>query len=336
MYYKMGSGGGCETKQIIKVFPNQTLIDNIFKNLKSKYILKQIMANLSKIKFLKIIKYNKRIKSRLGLSITDYKNYIETFTQIVMEIIPNRKLNKTRSGRFFYFEQNEEKYYHIYINDNKKEINRDDVKKYDKVKKIVVKVDYQINSFKELFHNNICIKSINFTKFYRNNIINMNGMFYGCSLLKELNLSNFNTNNVTDMSKMFYLCASLKELNLSNFNTNNVTDMNYMFYNCSSLKELDLSNFNTNKVIYMSSMFYGCSSFKELDLSNFSTNNVSYLAEMFRNCSSLKILNITNFNTNNALSINNMFEGCSYGLKVKMDISLNKGIYKENFLVKFI
>ena len=39
-----------------------------------------------------------------------------------------------------------------------------------------------------------------FKKFYRNNINNMNDMFYGCSSLKEINLSNFNTNNVINMN----------------------------------------------------------------------------------------------------------------------------------------
>ena len=357
----MGSYNECETKQIINVFPNQTFIDNLFKNIKSKYILEQIMTNLSKKKVLKIVRYNKRIQSKLGLSIIDYKDYFEKLSPIIMEIIPNKKYKKT-SGIFINLNQNEEKYYHMYYNDNKEEIKIDDLTKYDKVKKFVLKIDYQINSFKELFHNNICIKSINFIKFNRNNIINMSGMFYGCSLLKELNLSHFKTDNVNNMSDMFYGCASLKELDLSNFDTNNVTNMNNMFNKCASLKELDLSNFNTtnvtsmacmffecsslkklnlsnfntNKVVYMTSMFYGCSSFKELDLSNFNTNNASYIAEMFRNCSSLKILNIINFNTNNALSINKMFEGCSYDLKVKMDISLNKGIKKDNPIIKFI
>ena len=35
----------------------------------------------------------------------------------------------------------------------------------------------------------------------------MGGMFDGCSSLKELNLSNFNTNNVIDMRGMFIGCS---------------------------------------------------------------------------------------------------------------------------------
>jgi surface protein len=85
-----------------------------------------------------------------------------------------------------------------------------------------------------------------------NELTNMSGMFYNCSLLKKLDLSSFNTNQVTNMSHMFYNCSSLKELNLSLFNTNQVTNMSSMFRYCFSLEKLDLSSFNTNQVINMS------------------------------------------------------------------------------------
>ena len=78
----------------------------------------------------------------------------------------------------------------------------------DKVTKIKIIIDYQVKSFKGLFSLCECIESINFKKFYRNNIDNMGDMFYGCSSLKELNLNNFNTNNVTDMRSMFYGCSN--------------------------------------------------------------------------------------------------------------------------------
>ena len=69
--------------------------------------------------------------------------------------------------------------------------------------KIKIIIDYQVKSFKELFSGCYYIESINFKKFYRNNITDMSYMFAGCSSLKELNLNNFNTNNVTNMSDMF-------------------------------------------------------------------------------------------------------------------------------------
>ena len=40
----------------------------------------------------------------------------------------------------------------------------------DKVTKIKIIIDYQVKSFKKLFKECHCIESINFKKFYRNNI----------------------------------------------------------------------------------------------------------------------------------------------------------------------
>ena len=133
------------------------------------------------------------------------------------------------------FQKRKRPFYHIYFNDNKEEIKRNDLKEDDNISKIKIIIDYQVKSFYELFDSCECIEYINFKKFYRNNIINMSSMFFGCHSLNELNLSNFNTNNVTDMSSMFYGCSSLKELNLSNFNTNNLSTMSSILSNCSFL-----------------------------------------------------------------------------------------------------
>ena len=117
-------------------------------------------------KKLEIVKYNKRIQNRLNLSVKDYKEYSETFTPIEIEIIPT----KDEYGRFVNINKNDKLYYHIYFNDNKKEIkNKYEIDEQDKVKKIKIIIDYQVKSFKELFSRCYCIESINFKKFYRNN-----------------------------------------------------------------------------------------------------------------------------------------------------------------------
>ena len=87
---------------------------------------------------------------------------------------------------------------------------RNYVSENEEIKRIKIIIDYQIISFEKLFYGCRYIKCINFKKFCRINITDMNYMFYACSSLKELNLSNFNTNNVTDMACMFYKCSSLK------------------------------------------------------------------------------------------------------------------------------
>ena len=253
------------------------------RNLKSDYFLKKIYDNLEKKKSLEIVKYNKKIQNRLALNIKDYQEYCETYSRIEIEIIPI----KNRYNKFINIDKNEKTYYHIYFNDSEEEIkNKYEINFEDKITKIRVVIDYQIKSFQNLFNCCGCIEYINFKKFYRNNIIDMNYMFNECSSLKGINFSNFNANNVTNMNHMFYQCSSLKELNLSNFYTNNVKYVRAMFSRCSSLKELKLPNFNTNNVVDMSYMFYECSSLKELNLSNFNTNNVKNMSCMFDGCSS--------------------------------------------------
>ena len=288
------------SKYKIKDIKNN-ILNGQLKNVKSDYILSKIFYNIIKRKSLEIFKYNKKLQNRMKLGFKDYKEFCETFTLIVIEIIPI----KGEYGEFIHINKNDKLFYHIYFNDNKEEtINKYEINEGDKILKIKIIIDYQVKSFENLFKWCNCIESINFKKFYRSNINNMNCMFYGCSSLKELNLTNFNTNSVTDMNYMFLGCSSLKKLNLSKFNTNNVTDMSVMFWDCSSLEELNISNFNTN--------------------------NVTNMGGMFSNCSSLRELNISNFNTKKVTNMKGMFFGCSNILKNKI-ISENKNIKDEAF-----
>ena len=232
---------------IIYKFENKNIENNKLNinldNIKSNYILRKIYGNILKKKSLEIFRYNKKIQKRLNYCFKDYKEYCQTFTPIEIEI----KLTEDSYSKFINIKKNEESFYHIYINNNKKEIkNKYETDEQDKVTKIKIIIDYQVKSFKELFSYCYCIESINFKKFYRNNITDMSYMFSGCSSLKELNLNNFNTNNVTDISWMFDRCSSLKELNLNNFNTHNVTDMSYMFSGCSDDLKMKIKSENKN------------------------------------------------------------------------------------------
>ena len=145
----------------------------IIVNIKSRYVLSKIYNNITKKKKLVIVKYNKKIQNRLNLGPKDYKAYCE----IEIEIIPT----KDKYGKFIYIKEKDKLYYHIYFNDNKKEIkNKYEINEEDKVKKIKIIIDYQVKSFKELFYKCYCIESINFKKFYRNKITDMSFMFYEC------------------------------------------------------------------------------------------------------------------------------------------------------------
>ena len=103
-----------------KIELNKMRSKDIFKKLKSDYFLQKLFNNLLKKKSLDIIKYNKNIKERMNISIKDYKEYSEIFSPIEIEIKPiNDKF-----GKFINMIEENEKYYHIYFNDNKEEIKR--------------------------------------------------------------------------------------------------------------------------------------------------------------------------------------------------------------------
>ena len=281
--------------QSSKLLINKTKYNgpNFIKNIKSKYILKEILDNIEKKKLFEIIKYNKEIQKRIDMNINDYKKFNETFSNIEIEVIPIKNIdNNNNNNKFINIPKIDQQYYHIYFDNKRKEIKRNYITKNDKVAKIKIIINYQIKLLCGLFENCNIIESISCIKFNRNNIINMRKMFYGCSYLKNLDLSNFNTNNVINMSHMFYYCPSLKELNLSRFNTSNVIDMRNMFYYCYSLKELNLSNFNTSNVINMSYMFSGCSSLNALNLSSFNINKEVNIKFMFSKFSYKSLKNI--------------------------------------------
>ena len=174
----------------------------ITEKIKSDYFLQKLYDNMTKKRKLEIVKYNKRIQNRINLSVKDYKEYCE----IEVDIIPA----KGKYGKFInIINENDKLYYHIYFNDNKEEIkNKYSIWEEDKVTKIKIIIDYQVKSFEDLFSWCHCIESINFKKFYRNNITDMSWMFAGCTSLKELNLNNFNTNNVIYIYGMFSGCSN--------------------------------------------------------------------------------------------------------------------------------
>ena len=210
------------------------------RNLKSDYFIQKFFGYIPERKSLETIRYNKNLQKRINININHYKAYSEKYSSIELDIIPM----KGKCGKFININEEDKKYFHIHFNDNKNETKVFNLPENIKVEKIKVTIDYQVNSFNGLFFYCDNIKSINFIRFSRSNIIDMHSMFNRCKSLKKLNLSNFNTDNVTDMGRMFYGCESLKELNIPNFNTDNVTDMRGMFYRCSN----ELKNFFKNLI----------------------------------------------------------------------------------------
>ena len=74
-----------------KIRLNKKDTKDILKKLKSDYFLLILFNNLFKKKSLEIIKYNKNLKNRININIKDYKEYLEMYSSIEIEIKPVKK-----------------------------------------------------------------------------------------------------------------------------------------------------------------------------------------------------------------------------------------------------
>ena len=165
----------------ISIYDNQLISKCNLEMIQSNFILKKIFIYLKRNKFLKIINKNKNFQKKLNLNFRDYEEYNEKYSDIEIEILPALR----KYGKFINIDnyKDEASSFHIYFNDSKEEVKLYHIDKKDKVKKIKIIIDYQIKSFSDLFKKCSCIESISFIKFKRNNITNMNSMFYGCDFL---------------------------------------------------------------------------------------------------------------------------------------------------------
>ena len=174
-------------------------------------------------------------------------------------------------------------------------------------------------SLSNMFENITKIIDFSFNSLSINNftIINMKGMFSGCTSLKTISFYPFIGQYISDISYLFSYCNSLTSVNLSNFNSNSLKYINNLFYNCSSLINVDISNFNSD-VLNMSSIFYNCELLKSVNLTNFNTQNTIDMSSMFYNCKSLKSINLNNFKIQNVRKLNDMFY--NYILLTSLDL----------------
>ena len=200
---------------------NYSTKTNYLLTIKSRIVLKRILSNLKVIKLFLLINYNKKFQNILDINLKDYKEILN----IEIEI----NIAKNEYGKFINMENVKKSHYHIYFDNNKEDIKRNFITRYDNVKKIKIIIESQIKSVNELFKECVCVKSINIIKFNRN-LENMSFMFFGCSLLEEINLSKVYTDKAKNMSYMFYNCKYLKRINLKSFYTYNVMNMSNMFY----------------------------------------------------------------------------------------------------------
>jgi surface protein len=250
---------------MVETYSNKNTFAKLL-DVRSKLVVKKIFSNISKMKTLYIIKYNKKLQNILNKGIDDY---MEESLKIEIEIIPKEDFYVKLRNKFIDTHDKKYKsYFHIYFNNSKEETKRNYIDYNEKVKYIKVIIERKVKSLKSLFSYCFIVEKIKFIKYNRKDITDMSNMFYWCRNLKELDVSKLNTDNVINMSHMFFECSSIKELDLSNFNTDKVTNMSNMFSECSLLRVLNLSNFNTDNNAYINDIFQGCPNLKNLHCSD--------------------------------------------------------------------
>ena len=130
-----------------KVGKNQVKSGDKFNNIKADHFLQKVFNNLEKKRTLNIIRHNENIMKRINININDYKEYSEKYSSIEIEI---KSVNNVY-GKFIIYTKGEEKYYHIYFNNNSEEIKRNYINKDEKIKIIKITIEHQVVSFQELF-----------------------------------------------------------------------------------------------------------------------------------------------------------------------------------------
>ena len=141
-------------------------------NIKSNFFLKILFKILPKKVSLGTIKYNKKMKQRVNINIKDYKEYCEFYSPIEIELIPA----ENEFGKIInIIDKGLKHYYHIYLNDSKKDFKKFFIK--EKVSKIKIVIDHQIKSIYQLFEDCTCIESINFKYFHRVDITDLSLFF---------------------------------------------------------------------------------------------------------------------------------------------------------------
>ena len=86
------------------------------------------------------MKLNKIIKKRININNNDYKEYSEIFSSIEIELKPHDNIY---GGEFIHIKDEDEKYYHIYLNNNKEEKKMDYINIDEEIKIIKIIIDYK-------------------------------------------------------------------------------------------------------------------------------------------------------------------------------------------------
>ena len=114
-----------------KIEVEQIKIKNKFEKVKNDNFIEKLFNNMQKKRLLNILIYNKNMKKRININSDDYKEYSETYSSIEIEIEIKPVVNKY--DKIINFKREDEKYYHIYFNNDKEELKRNYINKREEI-----------------------------------------------------------------------------------------------------------------------------------------------------------------------------------------------------------
>ena len=336
---------------------NQLKRDNILKNeifekfkefkIKTCKLLINILNKTNKINLLTTKKHNNNLNEyikelsydNIDIQIDNISNIFYNEFKTLEEYIRNKEGLKHLENK------NEEiNYININLNNDKKEINKQNRNEIIKNDKILIKdEDYNnINKNDNIQMNNNMQEKRNeielvyyskyggaaqifgteFVNFNRKNIkliINNRNKAYNIidtfyliegenkiKLLIEKKLNN--------LSYMFYNCNSLKNITeLKYLDTSDVNNFSYLFWGCSSLTDISaLKSWDVSKGVDFSYAFTGCTSLSDISaLEKWDVSNNTNFSYMFCRCFTLININpLNNWNVSKGKDFSNMFFGC--------------------------
>lgn len=144
--------------------------------------------------------------------------------------------------------------------------------------------------FMDYMYNNCHgLTTVNLQNVETTSLVDMSGMFAGCTNAKIFDFTGWNTSKVEYMNNLFMgitsgdVESSLTTLDLSMFDTSHVTRMDYMFQGCTYLQGLNVVGWNVSNVTDMDSMFADITYISTIDLTGWSIGSDCYIDGMFAN-----------------------------------------------------
>ena len=172
-------------------------------SIKSKIVLKNIIRNIEKNVYLRIVKTNRNLQNKLDISLDTYEEY---YNQIEVELIP-KKSDLSSENQFINPDYQNKAFFNSSFDEVKK-CNFSDNENISKIR-VLLNIKY-LTSLSDLFLNCKKIEYIKFIHCANDKITEINYMFFNCESLINIDMTRLKIDNVTSMNFLFTQCKSLK------------------------------------------------------------------------------------------------------------------------------